>query len=350
VTVVGSYVREGRVVEDDEGVRVIRLPVIPIRGVGLVQGGWRLRRELTAVHREAPIDVLEGPETSLGALPRTFPAVRIIRMHGGHHFFRHAAGMRPAAGRGWLERRSFERADELCAVSRFVAESTRGLLRLADRPITILPNPVDTETFRPNPEIREEPGLIVFVGTLCEKKGVRQLVEAMPEVARSAPHARLCLVGRDWVDRETGRRYTEMLGESIAEEVRDRIEFVGIVDNLSLPGLLARAEVLVYPSHMEAMPLTWLEGLSMGKPVVASRTGPGPEVVEDGVSGLLCNPHDPASIAEKITVLLADARLRLSLGRAARERVVGLFSVGALVERNEAFYRDSCGRRAESAP
>jgi glycosyltransferase involved in cell wall biosynthesis len=78
--------------------------------------------------------------------------------------------------------------------------------------------------------------------------------------------------------------------------------------------------------------------MASGKAVVTSQTGPGPELIEDGVSGLLCDPHSPASIADKVIRLLKDASLRRRLGSQARLRVVQQFSTGALVERNEAFY------------
>ncbi len=105
-----------------------------------------------------------------------------------------------------------------------------------------------------------------------------------------------------------------------------------------MPQTLARASVCVYPSHMEALPLAWLEGMAMGKAVLGSRTGPGHEVIEDGVSGMLCDPHDPGSIAECLVRLLSDAALRADLGRCARRRAVDGFSEAAMLDRNESFY------------
>jgi glycosyltransferase involved in cell wall biosynthesis len=92
---------------------------------------------------------------------------------------------------------------------------------------------------------------------------------------------------------------------------------------------------------MEALPLAWLEGMAMGKAVVASETGPGPEVIEHGVSGLLCDPHDPDSIADALVRALSDEGLRKSLGTSARERAVEHFGIEPVVAKNEAFYR-SC--------
>jgi glycosyltransferase involved in cell wall biosynthesis len=266
-------------------------------------------------------------------------------MNGGHHFFTTTLGMRPTIWRSWQERRSFARADELCAVSQFIAETTRELLKLGHRPIEILPNPVDTERFKPRPDIREEDGLIVFIGTLCEKKGVRQLVQAMPRIVTEVPLARLLLVGRDSIDPLTGESFKSLLERLIAPEMRSRIELKEFVDNNRLPEVLARASVCAYPSHMEAQGIVIIEGMAMGKAVVTTSTGPGPELVEDNVSGMLCDPYRPDSIAEKVIRLLKDSELRKQIGERARLRAVSNFSVETLVRRNIDFYERCIEKR-----
>jgi glycosyltransferase involved in cell wall biosynthesis len=282
----------------------------------------------------------------MASVERTFPATKIIRMHGGHHFFSVTLGQRPRPWRSWLERRSFSHADVLCAVSRFVGETNRDLLQLGDCHIEVIPNPIDLSQFQPQPATRETEGLILYVGAVCEKKGIRQLVEAMPRVINAVPGAKLWVVGRDSLDEDTGRSFTEQLRERIPSPIADRIVFHGGVDRRNIPDLIAQAAVCVYPSHMEALPIAWLEGLAMGKAVVASRTGPGPEVLEHGVSGLLCDPYDPDSIAECVIGLLQDTARRREMGRQARQRVLDRFSLEVLVERNETFYlqcRSQCG-------
>jgi glycosyltransferase involved in cell wall biosynthesis len=266
-------------------------------------------------------------------------------MNGGHHFFTTTLGRRPALWRAWQEKRSFARADDLCAVSSFIAEKTRDLLNLGDRPIEILPNPVDTERFKPRPEIPEQQGLIVFTGTLCEKKGVRQLVQAMPRIAAEVPNARLLVIGRDSIDPLTGESFKSRLKNSVEPSLKPRIEFRDFVDNKLLPEALAAAGVCVYPSHMEAQGIVIVEGMAMGKAVVTTQTGPGPELVEDEVSGLLCDPHDPGSIADRVIRLLKDPGLRAQYGEKARARAVELFSVDSLVGRNTDFYRHCADKR-----
>lgn len=78
-----------------------------------------------------------------------------------------------------------------------MAVETSRLLGLGDRTVQILPNPIDTDLFRPRPEVQEQPGLAVFVGTLIEKKGVSQLIDAVPLVSKAIPNFQLLLVGRD---------------------------------------------------------------------------------------------------------------------------------------------------------
>lgn len=343
VTAIGFYPRERAGEENDEGVRVLRLPHAELPGTGIVVNRARLRSALQQLHQQSLIDLIEGPEISLAVIPKNFPAVKVIRMNGGHQFFAATLGAQPRRWRSWLERRSFAHADRLCAVSNYVAETTRQLLHLGNQPIEILPNPVDTGRFQPqSPELEEE-GLILFVGTVCEKKGVRQLVQAMPQIVAAAPHARLWIAGRDWNDPQTGESFTEKLRSLIPAELTDKIVFKGRIEHAELPSVMAKASICVYPSHMEAMPLAWLEGLAMGNAIVASQTGPGPEAIEDGVSGLLCNPHEPASIAEKIILLLKDNELRRRLAQQARQRAVNLFSVETLTQRNEEFYSRCIG-------
>jgi glycosyltransferase involved in cell wall biosynthesis len=213
------------------------------------------------------------------------------------------------------------------------------LLRLGSRPIEVIYNPVDTDFFSPRPEVEEDKGLIVYVGTLCKKKGVQQLIQAIPKVLRAAPGTRLWLVGRDWKDPETGKSYMSYLHTLIPADLRDRIIFKGPVEHDEVPNVLAQAWICVFPSLMEAHPVVWIEALSMGKATVASETGPGPEVIQDGVSGLLCNPYDPDSIAEKILRLLWNEELREQIKKEARRQAVERFSISSIIEQNESFYQ-----------
>lgn len=337
VTIVGTYERTGR--STDQGVTVVSVPHVQHGGIGVFINALRLRQAIIKLHATTPVSVIDTPELGLIAMRPNFGPVRIIRMNGGHHFFSHTLGRKPRLFRSMLEKLSFAHADRLCAVSRYTAETTRQLLKLGSCPIAILPNPVDTARFAPQPTVKVVNGRIIFVGTLTEKKGIRQLVQAMPQIRRAIPRAHLMVYGRDKLDPLTRESFLQILQRTVEPTIADHITFCGPAANEHLPSLLATAELCVYPSHMETQGIVVCEAMAVGRPVVASIKGPGPEVIEHGSSGLLCNPHNPADIAEKVITVLSDARLAEQLGAAGRVRAVEHFSLDVLVKRNEDFYQ-----------
>lgn len=338
VCTVGVYPILREIEEDDQGVRVVRLAQGRIPGLRVAENRVRVQGKLNEIHAAQPIDIVEGSERSFFLVSKRFAVPKIIRMHGGYCYFKVTLGETPGKWMELQERRSFETADHICAVSRFVAETTRELLALGERPIEVILNPVDLDTFHPMAEVEEEPGRITYVGTVVEKKGIRQLVQAMPKIVAAHPRAKLYVYGNDTAMPAGGGSFTEHLRRQVPEALAGHVNFEGPVARTRIPELLARSSVCVYPSHMEALPIAWVEGLAMGKAVLASRTGPGPEVLIDGESGLLCDPHQPDSIAAGMIRLLSDAPLRARLGQAARRRAEERFSLRTLIHENVRYY------------
>ncbi len=341
VTVAGLYPQPEPSAESDQGVQVIRLNQGRIPGLRILANRQRLMAQLKALHGRHPIDVIEGAERSFYLVDADLPIPKIIRMHGGYTYLRTAMNLPLSQRIRRQEVLSFRHATHVCAVSRYVAETTRALLELGDIPIPVILNPVDLQLFQPLPDVEEQEGLIVYVGSIMELKGIRYLLRAMPGIVAGCPSARLVAYGNDTLHPTTGRSFTETLKADIPAGIQDRIEFAGPVKRQELPALMARAQVCIYPSLIEALPIAWIEGLAMGKAIVASGRGPGPEVVEDGVSGLLCDPLQPESITRQVLALLRQPALRQCLGQAARRRAETLFSLDELVRRNIAYY-ESC--------
>ena len=344
-TALGLYPISSEEIENDQGVSVVRLPQGTIPNLRIVANYLRMQAAIRRLHCQTPVDLLEGSERSFFLVSPHLPIPRNIRMHGGHVFSKLMLRQPPDRQKVWEERRSFRVATHICAVSRFVAETTRERLNLGDRPIPVILNPVDLTLFHPQDPSLEEDGLIVFVGTIFELKGIRELIAAFPKVAAGYPAARLIAYGRDTIDPSTGRSFIEGLRERLPKDVRDRVIFAGSVPRESLPGLMAKASVCVYPSHTEALPIAWVEALAMGKAVVASRIGPSPEVIEDGVSGLLCDQRQPESIAGTLVRALSSPELRRKLGAAARERAEKFFSLEKRVIENIAYFQSCAGRQ-----
>ncbi|WP_294950905.1 glycosyltransferase family 4 protein [Sulfurovum sp.] len=339
VSVVGAYNGiEREMYENDEGVHVWRLPGARWPAGNFIPNSKRLVKKLYQIHDETPIDIIEGAELSFAFIPNNFPAKKVIRMHGGHHFFAVTLGKKTAFWRSFQEKQSFAKADGLIAVSDFVGKTTKSLLHFS-QPFETIYNIVDTGKFYAASDDKVIARKILFVGTVVEKKGVRQLVEAMPKILEAYPDATLDIVGRDWKDPQTGESYTAYLKTFITPDIEKAVKIVGPLPHHDIPKKLEQAEVCVYPSHMEAMPIAWLEALGMGKGVVASKLGPGPEAVIDQKTGLLCHPLDPNNIAGKIIAMFDDPEMAQVMGENAREDVLTRFNLERIVEQNIDFYR-----------
>jgi glycosyltransferase involved in cell wall biosynthesis len=273
-------------------------------------------------------DVLHA-QTFASALPamiarRRFGLPLVITLHTSH-FLRLA--QKPA----WrpLLRRIIRSADWLLAASEEIRDVALGL---HPHPrAEALTNGVDTTLFAP-PGDRDRgagaPLRVIVPRRLFEKNGVAYFIRALPLVLREV-RVQAVLVG-DGPERERLEALAAELG------VAHAVTFLGSRPNHEMPGLLADADLAVFPSLMEATSVAALEAMSCGVPVAASRVGGLPEIVDPDVGGLF-TPADPVSQAETLVRLLSTADLP-ALGRAARERVVARWSVERLAARHEEIY------------
>ena len=180
---------------------------------------------------------------------------------------------------------------------------------------------------------------VLFVGRLASNKGLLELAQAFVTLAREDRTAQLVVVGEDGGQRAPLAARVRELG------LADRVHLLGHVDDDSvLFSAYREARVTVLPSEYEAFGLVLLESLAAGTPVVASRVGGIPEVVEDGKAGLLVPPKSPTELSEAIRRVWEDRNLARKLGDYGRDQVVPRFRWDALADRLDALYREVAGR------
>lgn len=322
----------------DNGITVYIIPKTKYKFLQFIWNSIVLNKSIAKIHSKHPISIVESPELGLAFMNKIKGIKYIIRMHGGHHFFAKAENRPTEWKKVWQEKRSFKNADAILAVSEYVAETTKKLIDVKNKKVTVIYNPIDTTRFYQSDSSKIEKHTLLFVGTIIEKKGIRQLVQALEYLVDYYPDIQLKIAGRNGNIPGTRTPYFPILEKEITEKIKTHITFVGSIPNFEIPSLIEKAQICCYPSHMEAMPLAWLEVLAMGKVFLGSTTGPGPEAVQDGVTGFLVNPHDPKAIANKIKYIFENYDQAIKMGIEARKRVINEFDVTVLSKKNIEFY------------
>lgn len=349
VTCIGLYPK--KVLKSDEiiheninGVEVLRVPKpyegLPPRIQAVIERFF-LSKLVRKLHSIEHFDVIEGEDgggrLALGRLPNV---PKIIRLHATSIYNDYVLKRKPSRLMHLFEHLWLRRADFIVAVSAYVGRTTLMLTKLeSKKQYRIIHYAINTELFKPKPDVSIEPGLIIFTGVLALRKGVMELIKAMNLVFAQNESAHLRMIGDEKVIYQ-GKPFTPLVLDALQDSYRDRVKLVGVVSRDNLPDELAKAELCCFPSHVETFGIGIAEAMAMEKPVVYMKDGPGPEVVENGVSGLLCDTWDPADIADKILYLLSQPEQAKAMGKQARHRILEKFEKENWVDRNIEFYRD----------
>jgi len=256
--------------------------------------------------------------------------------------------------------------DRLVAVSRSIMAKLESDGRVA-APVELVYNGVDLNRYDHQEacctlpeEYGFEPGspMVGVVARLEPEKGHATLLDAWPLVLERVPEARLLIVGegsrREALEEQA--RELDLLGEECSGDAcvgtrharpEARVVFTGRRDDV--PAVTAALDVAVLPSYREAQGLVILEAMALSRPVVASRVGGIPEMIEDGVTGLLVPPRDPEALATAITRLLLDHPFADTIARAGHDVAHERFCIEAMVSAIQNLYDEgarSAGDRA----
>lgn len=302
-----------------------------LKALGWVTPGWGrvlAERAPTIVHAHFGVNALDA-----SALARHFDIPMVVTFHG----------MDIAIVRGKRKRREqrkvFERAERVIAVSEFIADKVRAA-GCPEEKLVVHHIGVDTERFSPGPREGIVEGRILFVGRLVSKKGLDHLLRAMSSVEASVPGAELIIVG-------DGPLRERM--ESIAREQDVRCRFIGVqtpeevVEWLRSAAVLAAPSVVAGDGNAEGLPMTIMEAQATGVPVVAYPSGGSAEGVEEGRSGFVVPPRDEPALAEALTAVLSDAGLRRRLSEGARDFALREFDLARQTDRLQSIYDEARG-------
>lgn len=343
---------------EEKGIRVVRIlpsslhyyvsKIAPVRtkialAIRLVEFAWRANREVRALFKHEGIDLVEYAvnqgESFFHHWFRKRP-FSVVRLHGPRFAIPEPVDVTRQIHirvQNWMEKQACLHADILTSPSQFVADLTRQKYALPDSRVRVIYNPVNLSLFQPAVQQKKPPKPIIFLaGRLDDpQKGGKTLVQAIPGVLEAFPQAvfRFAGAGSSWLSQET------------PAPLHSQMEFCGHLSPAELARQYVQVDVCVVPSLWEPFGYACVEAMACAKPVVASRVWAIPEIVEDGVTGMLVPAGDPQALSEAIIQLLQNPELAQTMGQRGRFKVKEKFSTENIIDQIEFLYHDLCSKK-----
>jgi glycosyltransferase involved in cell wall biosynthesis len=229
-------------------------------------------------------------------------------------------------------------ADRIIAVSNFVKWDI-ARYGVDGTKIEVIHNGVDTSFFKPSEKTFREKyshfdTIFLYLGRLIKQKGLPYLIHAMAEVVRECPRTGLLIAGAG----EERNKLEALVGRLAMEK---NVAFLGFVPEEQLPNLYSSADAYVLPSLWEVLPISLLEAMACGIPLLVSDAGGNPEVVEDGINGFVVRKADSSALAQKMKTLIADPEMRRRMGKESRRIAVEKFDWDLAARKTLDYYRRS---------
>ncbi len=330
-----EYNRKETAVEKDGAITVHRLPRShwpEMLDIFIGPG----RRRIVHYIMDLKPDILHTHETfGLGLGTLSIP--HVFTVHGFDHANLIADSARHAWIRSWLwkyiERRGLTKQKHIISITPYVRTM---LDRQTQANIYDIDNPVDERYF--NISGCSEPGRILCVGWISERKNTLGSVEAFALIADRFPDARLIIAGE-----AKEAQYLNRIQQSIEKHaIGGRVKMLGHINHEQLMEELVRASVFLLPSLQENAPMAIAEAMAAGVPVIASNRCGMPYMVAEGQTGFLINPESTEQIADRLAKLLGSEQLCRKMGQAGRQVAVERFHPHAVAQKTRAVYERIC--------
>jgi glycosyltransferase involved in cell wall biosynthesis len=242
---------------------------------------------------------------------------------------------------GKIEKEAAKQANLIVTVSQYSLQRLVQLYDVDAAKIRVVPNGVDTQRFKPAEDCEgiknvvggDSEHVVLFVGNLIPRKGLHYLIEAAKHVAKKNSGTKFVVVG-------DGPLKRHLVAYSKEQGVADKFVFLGSVPDDLLHRLYSCTDVFASPSIQEGQGITLLEAQATGKPVVAFNVTAITEVVKNKETGLLVEP-DSQELADALSKLLSDKRLREKMGQSGREFVSKAYSWDVCAQKMSQVYSEA---------
>jgi len=224
-----------------------------------------------------------------------------------------------------MELRVAKLADAIIAVNKMIAKTLTAEHGVPNSKVHIIPSGVDTDLFRPSSHKEK---FCLFVGHLIKRKGVKYLLRALKILNDSVK----CIIVGDGPEKNALRSKAKKLGLT-------NVSFVGSISTRKLIELYSKAAVFILSSLSEGTPVSILEAMSCGCPVIAFSVGGIPEIIRNGINGFLIKPGDVRALANCIEVLINDSSLLRKLGENARSMMKKMYDWKVIAKKTYSLYK-----------
>lgn len=229
-------------------------------------------------------------------------------------------------------------SDKLVAVSNFVKKTITDETFVQDDKVLVIHNGVNENKFsavRKQNNSNNDEVNIIYVGRVIRAKGIFVLIEALKRIADL--EWKLNIVG-------DGDSFEELKKAISDKELSGRVNLTGLMEYSKVIEELGKSDIFVLPSmRMEGFPMTIVEAMFAGLPVIASNIGGNSDAVVDGETGYLVKSGHVGELAEKLSVLVKDANLRFSLGEKGRKKATKEFTIDTMVNKYEKVFMEVIG-------
>ena len=306
----------------DDGIKIVTIGSARMPHFKGVLNRRRIRNFLRRMAIARQIDVIEIPEFQ-GILPYRFkycPVIVRLQLSYALMTKDDKSGQNKRVVK--REYNSLRQHKRWIGVSQYILDQTKKYFGISPVHETVVYNPVTLESSRiVNCRTDRKDKIVLFVGTVSERKGALTLAKSARLVLKREEDVLFVYVGSiQEIQGKSGK--TAIENEFGMENLRN-LRMIGYVKHEEIAGWMKGASVLVLPSRLEACPIVPLEAMEMGVPVIYTNRAPGPEIIENGRSGILVDPDSPEEIAAKIIEVLTDGKLAQRLISGAKAAVLG---------------------------
>lgn len=219
------------------------------------------------------------------------------------------------------------------AISEAVAKHLKKAYKLSPDKITVIPGAIDAKLFRNSKKTlnKQEP-VFIYIGRLLESKGIEDAIKGLALLKKDCPKLKFLVYGK-----ETEKGYRAKLEKLASDNEWDFVKFMGMTNDV--PAALRKGDVFILPSESEGFAISVLEAAAAGKPVIATRTGAIPDIIEDGKSGIFVDFNSPDQIYQAANKMLSE-NLVEKYGKTAAKKAMQHFDIKEVADMYYNLYRN----------